>query len=157
MSCCEACATTPVADGYVLDSSVAVRWYLDQPGHVHAREVRDAGPTLLAPAVLRWELGNVLRLKGAARGLLTHEQVLQALQDLPVLGVQIREDDEASTLAAARLSLDRSLSLFDAAFVVLALRTGLPLLTADQRLARGAAGLVSTEVLRGAVPGAPET
>lgn len=132
---------------------MAVRWYLDQPGFEHAREVRDAGVSLLAPAVLRWELGNVLRLKGVARGLLSAEEVLQALQDLPLLGVQVREDDEASTLAAARLSLTRSFSFFDASFVVLALRTGFPLLTADARLARGIAGLVSTELLRGAVPG----
>lgn len=142
-----------MSDGYVLDSSVAVRWYLDQPGSEHAREVRDAGARLLAPAVLRWELGNVLRLKGVARGLLSAAEVLQALRDLPLLGVQVREDGEASTLAAARLSLSRSVSFFDAAFVVLALRTGLPLLTADARLARGVAGLVSTELLRGAVPG----
>jgi predicted nucleic acid-binding protein len=142
-----------VSDGYVLDSSVAVRWYLDQPGFQHARQVRDTGASLLAPAVLRWELGNVLRLKGVVPGLLTPDEVLQALQDLPLLGVQVREDDEASTLAAARLSLTRSVSLFDAAFVVLALRTGLPLLTADARLARGVAGLISTELLRGAVPG----
>jgi predicted nucleic acid-binding protein len=153
MSCCAACATTPVSDGYVLDSSVAVRWYLDQPGFQHARQVRDMGVRLLAPAVLRWELGNVLRLKGVVQGLLTPDEVLQALQDLPLLGVRVREDDEASTLAAARLSLTRSVSLFDAAFVFLALRTGLPLLTADARLARSVAGLISTELLRGAVPG----
>lgn len=141
-----------MTDGYVLDSSVAVRWYLEQPGFEHAREVRDAGVRLECPAVLRWELGNVLRLKGVASGLLAAEEVLQALQDLPVLGVRVHEDDEASTSSAARLSLMRSISMFDAAFVVLALRTGLPLLTADARMARGVAGLVSTELLRGAVP-----
>jgi predicted nucleic acid-binding protein len=142
----------PVTDGYVLDSSVAVRWYLDQPGFEHAREVRDAGLRLECPAVLRWELGNVLRLKGVLPGLLTPQDVLQALRDLPVLGVRVHEDDEASTLAAAQLSFSRSISLFDAAFVVHALRTGLPLLTADARLARGVAGVISTELLRGAAP-----
>lgn len=119
----------------------------------HAREVRNSRANLLAPAVLRWELGNVLRLEGVAQGLLTPDEVVQALRDLPLLGVQVREDDEASTQAAARLSSSRSVSFFDAAFVVVALRTGLPLLTADARLARGVAGLVSTELLRGAVPG----
>lgn len=145
----------PVTDGYVLDSSVAVRWYLEQPGFEHAREVRDAEVRLECPAVLRWELGNVLRLKGVLPGLLSSQDVLQALKDLPVLGVQVREDDEASALAATRLSLTRSISLFDAAFVVHALQTGLPLLTADARLARGVAGVISTELLRGAVPRPP--
>lgn len=52
-------------------------------------------------------------------------------------------------LRAAALSADRSLRLFDALFVVLALSTGATLLTSDAKLTRAVTGLVSTELLRG--------
>lgn len=146
-----------MAEEYILDSSVAIRWYIDQPGYEHARELRDAETPFQAPAVLRWELGNVLRLKGALPGLIDADECVAALRDLPALGVTVHEDDLASTVAATRLSLRHRISLFDAAFVQLSIRTGLPLLTADVRLARAAAGLISTEVLRGTAAGSSPT
>jgi predicted nucleic acid-binding protein len=145
-----------MSESWVLDSSVAIRWYLEQPGHEHAREIRDrmvAGDvSLVAPAVLRWELGDVLRRKGVLNGILATEDVVDALAGLTALGVEIVEDDDASTRAALRFALDHRISLFDAAFVVLAIRTGRPLLTADARLARGVSQYLSTAVLRGATP-----
>jgi len=89
-------------------------------------------------------------------GLLTKADVVAALLDLPALEVTITEDDLTSTVAALQLSLRHRLDLWDAAFVLMALQTGLTLLTADARLARGAAGLISTELLRRSqpVPGA---
>jgi predicted nucleic acid-binding protein len=142
-----------VNNAYVLDSSVAIRWYLDQPGHEHAREIRDrlveGTIQLVAPAVLRWEVANVLRKLGALTGKLTESDVTDALLDLPVLGVEIVEDDEASTIDAVTVSLERRISVFDASFALQSLQTGYPLLTADIRLARSGAGWLSTEVLRG--------
>ncbi len=151
----------PIPQGYVVDSSVVVRWYLPQVGFEHAREVRDLlveeRLRLEAPALLRWEVGNVLRITAVLGGLITPAVFRAHLAELPVLGVVLHSDDEATVLAAADLALTLGVSLFDAAFVELALRTGLPLLTADARLARSVAGLVSTEVLRGIVPGAAPT
>lgn len=146
-----------MADRYVLDTSVVIRWYVDQPGFEHARELRDTGVDFVAPAVLRWEIANVLRKKGVLAGLLSEQDVVAALQDLPALGVSIVEDDLTTTVAALQLSLRHRLDLRDAAFVLMALQTGLTLLTADARLAREASGLISTEQLRGSqpVPGAP--
>lgn len=43
MTWCDRRERTAVADRYVLDTSVAIRWYVDQPGFEHARELRDAG------------------------------------------------------------------------------------------------------------------
>ncbi len=148
-------------EAYVVDSSVVVRWYLPQVGFEHAREVRDllveGRVRLEAPALLRWEVGNVLRVKAVLGGLIAPAVLRAHLAELPVLGVVLHADDEAAVLAAADLALALGVSLFDAAFVELALRTGLPLLTADARLARSVAGLVSTEVLRGVAPGLPST
>lgn len=142
-----------MSDTYVLDSSVVIRWYLDQPGYEHAREVRDRlvedNLRLLAPAVIRWEVAHVLRKLGVLTGKLSETDVVDALLDLPVLGVEIADDDEATTVAAVQLSLKRQISVFDAVFALQSVRTGHPLLTADTRLARGTAGWLSTDVLRG--------
>ncbi len=142
-----------MSDAYVLDSSVVIRWYLNQAGYVHAREVRDRliadEVRLVAPAVLRWEVANVLRKLGALTGRLSDRDVVDAVLDLPVVGVEITEDDEDSTVDAVTLSLERRISVFDASFALQSVRTGFPLLTADVRLARGTAKWLSTDVLRG--------
>lgn len=148
--------TTRVPEAYVVDSSVVVRWYVDQPGAEHAREVRErlvAGSvSLVAPDICRWEVANVLRKKGLDAGLLTPDDVVASLTDLEDLGVVLQLVDLTRLEIVTALACRRRLSLFDAAFVELSLRTGLPLLTADARLARAVAGLVSTEVLRGVMP-----
>lgn len=148
--------TTRVPEAYVVDSSVVVRWYVDQPGAEHAREVRErlvAGSvSLVAPDICRWEVANVLRKKGLEPGLLAVEDVVGSLTDLDDLGVVVHPVDLPRLQTVTALAARRRMSLFDAAFVELSLRTGLPLLTADARLARAVAGLVSTEVLRGVMP-----
>ena len=148
--------TTRVPEAYVVDSSVVVRWYVDQPGAEHAREVRErlvAGSvSLVAPDICRWEVANVLRKKGLEPGLLAVEDVVGSLTDLDDLGVVVHPVDLPRLQTVTALAARRRMSLFDAAFVELSLRTGLPLLTADARLARTVAGLVSTEVLRGVLP-----
>lgn len=137
-------------EAYVVDSSVVIRWYVDQVGHEHAREVHLdmlAGRVRLeTPDVCRWEVGDVLRERGVLAGRLTADEVVAALQDLDGFGLLVRQADP---VAATRLAVRHGISLFDASYVALALRSGLPLLTADARLARAVAGLVSTEVLRG--------
>lgn len=144
-------------DAYVVDSSVVIRWYLDQPGFEHAREIQDrllAGTVALsAPDVCRWEVMNVLRGHGLAQGRLTEQDVLGCLDDLETFGVEVHQTGREGLRRITALACRHGLSLFDAAFVELSLRSGRTLLTADARLARGVAGLVSTEVLRGAAPG----
>lgn len=143
-------------EAYVVDSSIVVRWYVDQPGAEHAREVRErlvsGSVSLVAPDICRWEVANVLRKKGLEPGLLAVEDIVGSLTDLDDLGVVVHPVDLPRLQTVTALAARRRLSLFDAAFVELALRTGWTLLTADARLARGVAGLVSTEVLRGVLP-----
>lgn len=147
-------------DAYVVDSSVVIRWYVDQVGHEHARRVQDAflsGMTRLeAPDVIRWEVGNVLRAKGVATGRLTEDDLVGALTDLDDLGVVVHETSVSRLLNVARLAARQGISLFDATFVELAIRSGLTLLTADARLVRAISGLVSTELLQG-IAGSPQS
>ncbi|MBE1588666.1 hypothetical protein ACFPOI_54705 [Nonomuraea angiospora] len=45
-----------MADAYLVDTSVFLRWFVDQPGYEHAREIQDAflrGRVALETALLR--------------------------------------------------------------------------------------------------------
>lgn len=142
-----------MTDRVVLDTGVPVRWYVDQSGFEHARQVRDA---LLAGAVHalmpdqgRVEFAAVLRAVGLRKRRMSRTQYLQAVDDITAHGVEVRTTLAPALLRAAALAADVDISVYDAVFVELALSEGVPLLTTDARLARAVSGLVSTEVLRG--------
>jgi predicted nucleic acid-binding protein len=142
-----------VADAYVTDTSVFVRWYVPQVGYEHAIEVQTAflAGTLALETVdfARIELANVLRKTGLRPGRLTELQYLAAVREIDDLGVVVHPTDVAALVRAATLAAERSLSVYDALLADRALMSGLPLLTADARLCRGVEGLLSTELLRG--------
>lgn len=145
--------TSPDPSGYVLDSSVAVRWYVDQVGYEHARDVHQRAlrgdVVLLTPDVFRWELGDALRKRGVAAGLLDVDEVVTALAGLPAAGVVQTGTPPEAMSGLVRLAVRLGTSVFDAAYVSLAMSTGMPLLTADARLVRAVSGVISTELLRG--------
>lgn len=132
----------------VLDSSVALAWVL--PG-----EATDATEALLdeiaargaaAPGLWPLETGNVLLQAERARRIARHERrnSLTFLAALPV-----RLDPETAALAHGRttdLAEARGLTLYDAAYLELALRLALPLATLDRRL-REAAQASGVELL----------
>jgi predicted nucleic acid-binding protein len=146
-----------VADAYVVDTGVILRWFLEQPGFEHALDVQEqlvAGTVRLATTEMaRVEFAHVLRKKALLPRLIGREDYLQAIRTVDALRLDVVPADVTRLLRAAALAADHSLSVFDALFVELALSTGLPLLTADARLVRASGGLVSTELLRGAAEG----
>jgi len=74
----------------VVDTSVFVRWWVDQVGWQHAQRIRDqfvAGDLdLITPEFTRIEHAEVLRKKGLLEGVLTEDEYLTAVQALDVLG-----------------------------------------------------------------------
>jgi predicted nucleic acid-binding protein len=145
-----------MSDGVVLDSGVLLRWYVEQAGFEHAREVQDAVLARRLHAMLpdqgRIEFAAVLRTKGVLAGRLRRGDYLQALRDVALHGVDVRMTSEEALVRAPDIAIDANVSLYDAVFVELALSSGAPLLTNDVRLARAVGGLVSTELLRGVSP-----
>lgn len=139
-------------DAYVVDSSVYVRWFVDQVGFEHAREVRDAflaGEVVLAsPDLARVEVANVLRKKGLLTGHLTRDELLAAVRTLDDIGVELVAQDADGIERTAHVSADHMLTVYDATFVDLALQRGVTLLTADARSSRAAANVVEVQVLR---------
>lgn len=145
-----------MSPGYGVDTSVFLRWFVDQVGYEHAREVRDeflAGAVeLRTPDFTRIELANVLRKTALITGIMTEAEYLSAVRVLDDLGVEIVPLDADGLERAAALAARQSLRVYDALAASVALDRGEPLLTADARSARALAGVVPVEILRGIAP-----
>ena len=123
----------------VLDASAALLLLID-PGaageHVAARL---DGASVVAPDLLPYEVGNVLRRHRNA-GRLSETEARLALDGFHALSIALWSH---ALLADRVWSLGANLSAYDAAYVALAERLGAVLLTADARIA-GAPGVTCT-------------
>lgn len=126
--------------GFVLDCSVAVAWCVEDEASpqtdVLLERVRDEGAVV--PQLWPLELGNVL-VQAARRGRLSASDIAARVELLAELPVRI-DDETASRALGDVLPLARAegLTTYDAAYLELAMRRGLPLATKDGDL-RGAA------------------
>jgi len=125
----------------VLDSSAALAWVL--PGEATSAteallaEVGESGAA--APGLWPLETANVLWL-AERRGRITLAERTQALAILAELPVQI--DERTAILAfgaTSALAAARDLTVYDACYLELALRLGLPLASLDRQLCKAAA------------------
>lgn len=137
----------------MVDTGVLLRWFVPQVGWEHAREVRtaylDGAVALDTVDSVRLELAHVLRRKGLLPGRLSRAQYVTAVRVVDELGITVHVTDVDALSRAAALAADRSLRIFDALVVSLAIERRLPLLTTDAALTRAVAGLLPTELLRG--------
>jgi predicted nucleic acid-binding protein len=118
----------------VLDASSLVAVLTDADGAGAAVADALARSSLAAPQILPFEAANVLR-RLELGGQLAAETAALAHRDLLDLAVQLWP---YATLAAGAWRLRGSLTLYDAAYVALAIQLDAPLVTLDQRLARTA-------------------
>lgn len=126
--------------GFVLDCSVAVAWCIEDEAaaETDALMERAASEGALAPGLWPLELGNVL-LQAVRRRRLEAAQAMARLELLRRLPIRI-DDTTAERAWREILALARSESLttYDAAYLELALRLGLPLATRDRELRQAA-------------------
>ena len=115
----------------VIDASVVVRLILDGSPASDAIVRRDE---LIAPALLVAETANALatQVRFAALKLEDAQQFLEEFFGLPIEFVP----DEALASDALARARELDLSAYDACYVALAERLGLPLATADAQLAK---------------------
>jgi predicted nucleic acid-binding protein len=128
----------------VLDSSVTLAWIHgdELTGAVRATfdQVTEAGAWV--PSFWRLEVANVLEM-GVRRKKHTADFRDATLADLAVLPIRLDpETDRQAWGATVRLAATHALTTYDAAYLELALRRGLPLATLDKDL-RTAAGAES--------------
>jgi len=120
----------------VIDASAVVSLLID-PGDVGDSIARRmSAATLLAPAILPFEVANVLRRRRNS-GLLSSTEASLALHEHGELPIDLWPWEP---IAARAWQLGDNLSSYDAAYVALAERTGAVLITRDKRIA-GAPGV----------------
>jgi predicted nucleic acid-binding protein len=129
--------------GHVLDASVAVKWVLDdEPHKAQAKSLfaeHKAGIVFFtAPDFFWFELASVLWKAGRRRRLsksLASEALayLTSTVSLPTASSLLLRDDALS------IALEYNCAVYDAAYLALAMNSGLPMITADERLVRSLA------------------
>jgi predicted nucleic acid-binding protein len=125
----------------VLDCSVAVSWcFEDEAGPATdalLERVRDDGA--IVPAIWPLEFGNVL-IQAERRGRLAAAGTATLIELVGALPIRIEEDSEGRAFREVMtLARAERLTTYDAAYLEIAMRKGLPLATRDKPLAEAAA------------------
>ncbi|MEX0692402.1 MAG: type II toxin-antitoxin system VapC family toxin [Gemmatimonadales bacterium] len=126
--------TTPL----VLDTSVVIKWFLDEPGAEAARRIeagcRDGTWRPVVPDLCYAECGNVI-WKRVARGDVRPEDGAAILDAVAVLPLHVVPTRTVLPLAYA-LALEHGRAVYDMVFLAVADVFGAELVTADQWLGR---------------------
>jgi predicted nucleic acid-binding protein len=130
----------------VVDSSVAIKWFINEDDSWDALTLRDRHQ-LVAPQLLVAECVNAF-WKLARRGELTADEAVLACQSLALTEV-VLEDMTELVAQAGTMAIAFDHPAYDFFFLALAAAEGLPFVTADARLVRKlrAAGFDEAEVL----------
>jgi len=132
----------------VLDASMTIAWLFEdertEAAHAVMRRVVVHGAVV--PTLWRLEVANVLR-NAARRGRCDEAYVDRSLARLSRLTIRSDEEtDRHAWTATLALSREETLTLYDAAYLELAIRKGLPLASCDEALL-AAAGRRKVDVL----------
>ena len=117
---------------YVVDASVAAKWYFREEHSERADALLEQDNELLAPGLLVVEIAT-LAWKRARRGEISEaaaDRIVAALRQVPL---ELRPTADLVT-AALPLALHGGLTLYDAFYAALAVKSGCPLVTADRKL-----------------------
>ncbi len=129
-----------MAERFVIDASVVMAWCFEDEASPYADAVLDrfAQAEALAPIIWPLEVGNAL-VVAERRGRITPAETVRFLNLLRQLPIGV-EGETATRILGEVLSLARQqrLSTYDAIYLDLAMRTGLPLATQDDGLRRAA-------------------
>ena len=116
----------------VVDSSIVMRWFIHDRWSDAAILAADKY-RLIAPAFIKVEIANALRSQSRYGSM----PVDIALSHLEGLGAQVSVFEDGPLLPSAfRLAMDRDHPVYDCVYLALAMRQGVPILTADMKMAR---------------------
>lgn len=130
-----------MSDGFVVDASIGVAWAVHSQASTATDDLLDqvaAGMLLIVPTLWTFEVANSL-LALMRRGKILaqdRDRALAALSQLPIMiddGGPHRAFGTISQLAA-----EHGLSVYDAAYLELAVRRNVPLASRDQSLCKAA-------------------
>jgi predicted nucleic acid-binding protein len=116
---------------FVVDVSVAIKWFLPEIFQADAQRLQNAAHELHVPSLLDAEFANVL-WKKVRSGQLSRAEADAALRQLSGLPIT-RHGIEALTAAAFDLAVTTQRTVYDSLYLTLALRLQGQLVTADQK------------------------
>jgi predicted nucleic acid-binding protein len=135
---------------FVVDSSLTMAWYLEDEQDAYADATHAAlidGAEAIVPPLWPYEVANGFRM-AERRGRIQSGEIPRVLALLAPLPIQVQatvhERARGEVLALAR---QEGLTCYDAAYLELAMREGLPLASLDGQL-REAAGRVGTPLFQ---------
>ena len=116
----------------VLDTSVAIAWYLPEsfsaPARYWQRMLLDGKAQLYAPSLHYWEVANVLRTyaRRAELDAATACEIYNLHLDAPIVAAEPRRD------SVLELALEYDATAYDAVYLALCIEMDAPLLTAER-------------------------
>jgi predicted nucleic acid-binding protein len=134
---------SPKEKAFVLDCSIASAWVFEDEDNAYANRVADflTEATAYVPELWHLELANTLlvgeRRKRTSEAIVT--QFLQTASDFAII-----VDSQTSLHAwgaSVALARNHSLSVYDASYLEIAMRRGIPIATLDKSLLRAAQAL----------------
>jgi predicted nucleic acid-binding protein len=124
---------------FVLDNSVVTGWYLPDQATNYCQTIasRLEYDKALVPALWQQELANVLKT-ACTRGKLTLQSARGILDALSALPIEIDAGPGPGQRQLFELAMRYKLSSYDAVYLELAMRYGLPIATQDVQLSEAA-------------------
>lgn len=126
--------------GFVLDASIALSWcFVDEstPVTISLLEKLESEMAYV-PQLWSLEIGNIL-VMAQRRKRITYAKITEFLSILENLNIQVdQETDSRGFSYILPLAHSENLTTYDAAYLELAMRLGLPLATKDQDLKKAA-------------------
>ena len=121
----------------MVDSSVAVKWFVPENGSDRAAALLDSSLRLAAPDLLYPEAGNVV-WKKVERGELSTREARDVLTGLRRVPIAITESSQLLE-AALEIAIGSHRTVYDSLYVALAVARDCDFVTADERLANALA------------------
>lgn len=132
----------------VVDASVALKWFVDEPDSALARTLRDAhiagDAPIVAPDLLIYEVANALLHNPR----FPEHDIQRALDTLYDLQLELVMPTAELAHVVVRLATRYELTFYDALYVGLAQELGMELITADRRLSHRVSPLAVVRLLQ---------
>ncbi len=117
---------------YVVDASVAVKWFISDPYSKQAAKLLDDDVPLAAPELIYAEVANAL-WTAVRRGEMSDAGMRDALDVLADVALVVPTSMKQLMAAAAHLATDLAHPVHDCMYLALAIQEQRPVITADRR------------------------
>ena len=130
----------------VLDASVIAKWFLEEEKSSSALYYRDLHlkrkEIIIVPNILVYEIANLLLYKN-----FTEKEIVSVLESLENFKIEVISLNFSDIARTAILAKQREITVYDAAYILLARNFGCRFITADKKLYKKAKDLNFVELL----------